>query len=108
MAVQHDLWIISDEVYEEVVFEGTPFASAFDVADLAERTVALSSLSKSHAAAGYRRMDGGPEGFIKAATPWQKPKFLHPALYPRCGGGGVGGGPISVAARMRANYARRA
>ena len=69
LAVQHDLWIISDEVYEELVFEGIPFASAFDVADLAERTVALSSLSKSHAAAGYRAgWMVGPEGFIKAAT----------------------------------------
>lgn len=54
VARAHDLWIISDEVYEELVFDGTPFASPFDRADLADRTVVVSSISKSHAAPGFR------------------------------------------------------
>ncbi|EFL89752.1 pyridoxal phosphate-dependent aminotransferase [Ahrensia sp. R2A130] len=49
----HDLWILSDEVYEPLVYSGT-FASPFDDARLAERTVVVSSLSKSHAAPGFR------------------------------------------------------
>ena len=44
VAKAHDLWILSDEVYESLVYEG-PFASPFDEADLAERTVVASSLS---------------------------------------------------------------
>jgi arginine:pyruvate transaminase len=50
---QHGLWIVSDEVYEDLIFEGR-FASPFDQADLAERTVVVSSISKSHAAPGFR------------------------------------------------------
>ena len=54
VARAHDLWIVSDEVYEELIFEGGTFASPFDEADLAERTVVVASISKSHAAPGFR------------------------------------------------------
>ncbi|MFX0542697.1 pyridoxal phosphate-dependent aminotransferase [Roseovarius sp. S4756] len=54
VAQKHDLWIISDEVYEELIFDGVPFASPLADADLAERVVIVSSISKSHAAPGFR------------------------------------------------------
>jgi arginine:pyruvate transaminase len=50
----HDLWIISDEVYADMTYGNTVFASPFDAADLEERTVVVSSLSKSHAMPGFR------------------------------------------------------
>jgi len=50
---KHDLWIVCDEVYEALIFNG-PFASPFDDPELAERTVVVSSISKSHAAPGFR------------------------------------------------------
>jgi arginine:pyruvate transaminase len=50
---KHDLWIVCDEVYEQLVFRGV-FASPFDNPDLAERTIVVSSISKSHAAPGFR------------------------------------------------------
>lgn len=50
---KHDLWIISDEVYEEMTF-GVDFASPFDIEALAERTIVVSSISKSHALPGFR------------------------------------------------------
>ncbi|NHB77811.1 pyridoxal phosphate-dependent aminotransferase [Rhodobacter calidifons] len=54
LARTHDLWILSDEVYEDMVFPDVPFASPLDLPDLAERTVVASSISKSHAAPGFR------------------------------------------------------
>lgn len=54
LAIAHDLWIISDEVYEELIFEGARFVSPFDMAELAERVVVTASISKSHAAPGFR------------------------------------------------------
>jgi arginine:pyruvate transaminase len=54
LARAHDLWILSDEVYEDLVFPGAEFASPLDDPALAERTVAASSISKSHAAPGFR------------------------------------------------------
>ncbi|WP_180898077.1 pyridoxal phosphate-dependent aminotransferase [Martelella soudanensis] len=50
---RHDLWIVADEVYEELIF-GNAFASPLDDAGLAECTIAVSSISKSHAAPGFR------------------------------------------------------
>ncbi len=50
---RYGLWIVSDEVYEDLIFNGV-FASPFDDPRLAERTIAVSSISKSHAATGFR------------------------------------------------------
>jgi arginine:pyruvate transaminase len=54
LAQKHDLWILSDEVYEDLVFPNVPFASPLDLPELADRTVVASSISKSHAAPGFR------------------------------------------------------
>ncbi|OYX45109.1 MAG: aminotransferase [Rhodobacterales bacterium 32-67-9] len=54
VAREHDLWIVSDEVYEELVFDGIAFVSPFDRAAFADRTVCVASISKSHAAPGFR------------------------------------------------------
>ena len=54
LAARHDLWILSDEVYEEMVFDGVTFVSPFDHTAAAPRTIAMSSISKSHAAPGFR------------------------------------------------------
>jgi arginine:pyruvate transaminase len=49
----HDLWLISDEVYASLVHEGEHVAPAA-LPGMAERTVTISSLSKSHAMTGWR------------------------------------------------------
>jgi len=54
VAIKHDLWILCDEVYEEMVFDGVTFASPLDDPALADRVVVASSISKSHAAPGFR------------------------------------------------------
>ncbi len=66
---KHDLWIVSDEVYEDLIFDGL-FASPFDDPALAERTIAVSSISKSHAAPGFRSgWCAGPEEFCTRLLP---------------------------------------
>ncbi len=54
LARKHDLWILCDEVYEELIFGDATFSSPLDLPDLAERTIVVSSISKSHAAPGFR------------------------------------------------------
>lgn len=49
VCIKHDLWMVCDEVYEKLIFEGS-FASPFDQPALADRTIVVSSISKSHAA----------------------------------------------------------
>jgi len=66
---KHNLWIVADEVYEELVFDGA-FASPFDNPDLADRVVAVSSISKSHAAPGFRSgWAVGPHTFCEKLLP---------------------------------------
>ncbi len=50
---RHDLWLLSDEVYEDLAF-ARPHVSAWSLPEMAERTVVVSSLSKSHAIPGFR------------------------------------------------------
>lgn len=54
LAIKHDLWIISDEVYEQLVFDGSTFVSPLSNPAIADRVIAVSSISKSHAAPGFR------------------------------------------------------
>ncbi len=53
VARQHDLWVVSDEVYADFVYEGEHVAIAC-LEGMAERTLTLGSLSKSHAMTGWR------------------------------------------------------
>jgi arginine:pyruvate transaminase len=50
---QHDLSLLSDEVYEDLAY-ARPHVSAWSLPDMAERTIVVSSLSKSHAMPGFR------------------------------------------------------
>jgi arginine:pyruvate transaminase len=50
---EHDLWLVSDEVYEDLAF-ARPHTSAWSLPGLAKRTIVVSSLSKSHAAPAFR------------------------------------------------------
>ncbi|HEY6334744.1 MAG TPA: pyridoxal phosphate-dependent aminotransferase [Alphaproteobacteria bacterium] len=50
---RHDLWLLSDEVYEDLAF-ARPHISPWSLAGMPERTVVVSSLSKSHAIPGFR------------------------------------------------------
>jgi arginine:pyruvate transaminase len=60
----HDLWLISDEVYDTQIWEGTHISPrALD--GMAERTLVVGSMSKSHAMTGSRvGWVVGPEDII--------------------------------------------
>ena len=61
----HDLWLISDEVYEDMAY-ARPHVSAWSLSDMADRTIVVSSLSKSHAIPGFRfGWVAGPEALIE-------------------------------------------
>ena len=53
LCIRHDLWLISDEVYSELLFEGEHISPA-SLPGMAERTATINSLSKSHAMSGWR------------------------------------------------------
>jgi arginine:pyruvate transaminase len=53
LAIEHDLWVVSDEVYATLTF-GKEHVSIASLPGMADRTVTISSLSKSHAMTGWR------------------------------------------------------
>jgi aspartate/methionine/tyrosine aminotransferase len=53
LARARDLWVLSDEVYEDLAYDA-PHESIAALDGMAERTVTVFSLSKSYALAGYR------------------------------------------------------
>jgi len=53
LALRHNCWVLSDEVYSHLVFDGG-FASIASVRDMQERTIIMDSFSKSYAMTGWR------------------------------------------------------
>lgn len=54
LAMRHDLWIVSDEIYERLVYEGEHTSLASLGRDVAERTVTVNGCSKTYAMTGWR------------------------------------------------------
>ncbi len=53
-AAKAGLWVISDEVYSEIVYDGAKYASCSSFPEHAARVVIVESCSKNFAMAGYR------------------------------------------------------
>ena len=68
VCIEHDLWLISDEVYDTQIWEGTHI-SPRALPDMADRTLVVGSMSKSHAMTGSRvGWVCGPEAMIDQLT----------------------------------------
>ena len=53
LARQHDLWILSDEIYARLVYEGSA-PSIVTLPGMAERTIIIDGFSKTYAMTGWR------------------------------------------------------
>lgn len=54
LAEQHDLWVVSDEIYSALTYDGRAPSSIAGIAEMRHRTIVLDGLSKSHAMTGWR------------------------------------------------------
>ncbi|WP_342641132.1 pyridoxal phosphate-dependent aminotransferase [Rhodoligotrophos ferricapiens] len=107
IARRHDLWVVSDEVYAALTFEA-PHVGIGSLPGMAERTVTIGSLSKSHAMTGWRvGWMVAPEQLIKYAEKlalcmlYGLPGFIQTAATKALNEG------IQEVARMREIYLRR-
>ncbi|HEX2022309.1 MAG TPA: pyridoxal phosphate-dependent aminotransferase [Candidatus Thermoplasmatota archaeon] len=62
LARDRDLWVLSDELYDRIVYEGAPLSPA-SLPGMAERTLVVNGMSKAHAMTGWR------VGWLVAAAP---------------------------------------
>ena len=54
MALEHNLWIVSDEIYAQLHFTEPFPASIFAIPGMAERTILMDGFSKAYAMTGWR------------------------------------------------------
>ena len=69
-AEKHNLWIISDEVYEKIVYPGNTHISPASLPGLKERTLTSNGFSKAYSMTGWRVgfLAGPPEIMEKVAA----------------------------------------
>lgn len=53
LALTHDLWVMSDEVYSRLIFDGE-FMSISSIPEMKERTIIIDGFSKTYAMTGWR------------------------------------------------------
>jgi aminotransferase len=54
VAVEHDLKVLSDEVYESLIYEGEEHVSIGSLSGMADRVITVNSFSKTYAMTGWR------------------------------------------------------
>lgn len=106
LACKYDLYIISDEIYEEFVFDGTPFS--IKSIDTDERVIGIYGLSKSHAMTGWRL------GYAVAPSPLSAIITNLQEMLVSCASSitqkaavAALSGPYDAVAEMRSAYKRR-
>ena len=51
---KQDIWIITDEIYEKIIFDGLKHTSIASFGDLIQKSIVINGFSKSHAMTGWR------------------------------------------------------
>nr|WP_084105266.1 pyridoxal phosphate-dependent aminotransferase [Demequina sp. NBRC 110056] len=72
-ALEHGIWVITDEIYEHLLYDGARFTPMLSVVpDLADTCIVLNGVAKTYAMTGWRvGWMVGPTDVIKAATNFQ-------------------------------------
>lgn len=80
IALRHNLYVVSDEIYEKLLYDGTSHTSIASLGrEIKEKTIVVNGLSKSHAMTGWRiGYAAGPKEIIKAMTNIQSQSTSNP------------------------------
>lgn len=76
LAIQHDLFVLTDEIYEYFLYDGTEHISLATLPGMAERTITVSGLSKTFSITGWRI------GYLAADPRWMPAiSYFHDLIY---------------------------
>lgn len=108
-AHEHGLWVLSDDIYQDLVFAPAIFSSIVGlVPELAERTVVVDGVAKSYAMTGWRvGWMIGPKEVITGATNLQSHMTSNVANVSQRAALAALTGPQGVLDEMRAAFVRR-
>src|SRR5699024_9998760 len=108
-AHQHGIWVVTDEIYHSLTYDGMPFTSVLKaVPELAETTVLLGGVAKSFAMTGWRvGWMVGPADVIKAASNLQSHLTSHVNNIAQRAAVAALTGPTEPVEQMREAFDRR-
>ncbi len=76
IAIENDLFVITDEIYEYFLFDGTRHVSPATIPGMAERTITISGFSKTFSITGWRA------GYLAASKEWMPSiAYFHDLTY---------------------------
>ncbi|ACY99885.1 aminotransferase class I and II [Thermomonospora curvata DSM 43183] len=108
-AAEQGLWVITDEIYEHLVYGDAEFHSMpVVVPELVDRTLVLNGVAKTYAMTGWRvGWMIGPQDVIKAATNLQSHATSNVANVSQAAALAAVTGDLSAVAEMRKAFDRR-
>ncbi|ADP84226.1 pyridoxal phosphate-dependent aminotransferase [Pseudofrankia inefficax] len=103
------LWVITDEIYEHLVYGDARFSSMpVEVPELADRCVVLNGVAKTYAMTGWRvGWLIGPADVVKAASNLQSHLSSNVANVSQAAALAAVSGPLDAVAQMREAFDRR-
>ncbi len=103
------VWILSDDMYEHLIHDGSPHATMAAIApDLADRVLTISGVSKTYAMTGWRvGFAGGPPALIEAMAKIQGQTTGGVSPIAQAAALAALQGPQDRVAEMRATFAAR-
>jgi aspartate/methionine/tyrosine aminotransferase len=105
-AAAHDLWVVTDEIYEHLTYAGAEMRSIAHTAG--EKVVVLNGVAKTYAMTGWRvGWMIGPADVIKAATNLQSHATSNVNNVAQIAALTAVSGDLSAVAQMRAAFDRR-
>jgi aspartate aminotransferase len=109
-ALEHGIWVLTDEIYEHLTFGDHPFSSiAGLVPELEDTCVILNGVAKTYAMTGWRvGWMIGPADVIKAATNLQSHSTSNVANVSQMAALAALEGGLDCVDEMRTAFARRA
>jgi aspartate/methionine/tyrosine aminotransferase len=108
-AVEHGIWVVTDEIYEHLVYDGVESVSMpVVVPELADTCVVLNGVAKTYAMTGWRvGWMVGPSDVIKAATNLQSHLCGNVSNVAQRAAIAAVAGPLDAVAHMRAAFDKR-
>ena len=108
LAVERGLWVVSDECYEALTFEGRHVSIAAFGGDVKARTIVVNTCSKAYAMTGWRiGYAAGPRGVIRAMTDVQSQVTSNPSSIAQWAAVEALAGPQDEVAKMAGEFDRR-
>ena len=108
VATEFDLYLITDEVYEKLIFDGRKHYSLAAQPGMAERTLTTNGLSKAYAMTGWRLgWLAGPTPIMKLAAKMHSQAVTSAATFTMAAGAAALNGPQDAVEEMSDSYRQR-